>query len=34
MSVRQKGSKLSLTINDIKSVRAGIELLQSILNEM
>jgi transcription-repair coupling factor (superfamily II helicase) len=34
MSVRQKESKLSLTINDIKSVRAGIELLQSILNEM
>jgi transcription-repair coupling factor (superfamily II helicase) len=33
MSVRQKESKLSLTINDIKSVRAGIELLQNILSE-
>jgi transcription-repair coupling factor (superfamily II helicase) len=33
MSVRQKESKLSLTIADIKSVRSGIELLQNILNE-
>jgi len=33
MSVRQKESKLSLTITDIKSVRSGIELLQNILNE-
>jgi transcription-repair coupling factor (superfamily II helicase) len=33
MSVKQKESKLSLTITEIKSVRAGIELLQNILDE-
>jgi transcription-repair coupling factor (superfamily II helicase) len=30
MSVRQKGSKLSLTITEIRSVKSAIEILQSI----
>jgi len=34
MSVKQKESKLSLTIYDITSVRAGIDLLQNILNQL
>jgi transcription-repair coupling factor (superfamily II helicase) len=33
MSVKQKESKLSLTITEIKSVKTAIEILQSILNE-
>lgn len=34
MSVRQKESKLSLTISNIESVKSAIEILQSILKEM
>jgi len=33
MSVRQKESKLSLTINDIPSVKSAIDMLKNILNE-
>jgi len=34
MSVRQKESKLSLTISNIESVKSAIEILQSILKEI
>jgi len=34
MSVKQKASKLSLTITEIKSVKSAIEILHSILKEM
>jgi hypothetical protein len=34
MSVKQKESKLSLTITEIKSVKVAIEILNGILQEI
>jgi hypothetical protein len=33
MKVKQTGSKLSLTINDVRSVKTSIDLLRSILDD-